>query len=315
MIPAFLFFLSVAHKSAGKRNLTIVRKTKPDILKIKENKVQYISMLHIKSKFKKNKKLNESFFFFFFKKTAWMVCMSSLESCQGARVFVRPCCYLTSCRIVGECSCTVHKVQKDRRTKWARCCPCLSLWLVFPKRWTVIWGVELNVRGQTISFEGKPTLCPEWHTLKWNCFGYFCLTSYSSHNAFWHSAAGGIVVPIALPVQQLVVTGCCRRDSTPSSGPAGGRSPSDARSRRTARQPWSCSWPRSPWRGSPSPRPAPGPHWGTPPARPPGPPCSPPAPPEPAGTWNQTTEEHEWREDLSLPLADRRAMYNNNNNV
>lgn len=79
----------------------------------------------------------------------------------GARVFVRPCCYLTSFRIVGERSCTVQKVQKDVRTKWAHCCPCLSLWLVFPKRWTVIWRVASNVRAQTISFEGKPTLCPE----------------------------------------------------------------------------------------------------------------------------------------------------------
>lgn len=98
-----------------------------------------------------------------------MVCRSSLVSCRMGWVFVRPCCYLTSCWIIGECSCTVQKVQKDVRTKWAHCRPCLSLWLVFPKRWTVIWRVALNISGQTVSFWGKTHPVPEeWCTLKWN---------------------------------------------------------------------------------------------------------------------------------------------------
>lgn len=242
-----------------------------------------------------------------------MVCISSLVSCWMGWVFVRPCCYLTSCWIIGECFCTVQKVQKDVRTKWAHCHPCLSLWLVFPKRLTVIWRFAIYQWSNGFFSRENPPCARRvmYAKMKRSRFGYFCLPSYSSQNAVWHSAAGGIFLPIALPVQPSVVTGCCRWDSTPSSGPAGGRSPSGARSRRTARPPWSCSWPRSPWRGSPSPRPAPGPHWGTPLSRPPGPPCCPPAPPEPAGTWNQKTEKHEWREHLNNSLADTRAINDN----
>lgn len=98
-----------------------------------------------------------------------------------------------------------------------------------------------------------------------------------------HSNHYSTTPPHPPPVLQ-VATECCRRGSRSPSGRAEGRNPSASRSRRTARPPLSCSWPTSPWRGSPSPQPAPGPRWGTLPFRPPGPPCYPPAPPAPAGT-------------------------------
>ena len=79
----------------------------------------------------------------------------------------------------------------------------------------------------------------------------------------------------------------CKRSSRGHPCPAGRRSPSAEQSQRTVRLPWFCSWPTSPWTGSPTPRPAPGPRWPRPPSRSPGPPCSPPGWRGPSRTWGQ----------------------------
>lgn len=76
----------------------------------------------------------------------------------------------------------------------------------------------------------------------------------------------------------------CKRNSRGRPCRAERRSPSAELSPRTVHLPWFCSWPRSPWTGSPTPRPGPGLHWTIPPSRSPGPPCSPPGSPEPFRT-------------------------------
>lgn len=102
--------------------------------------------------------------------------------------------------IAGERSCTAQKVQKDVRTEWAR--TAVPAWVY---GWFSLkdepqsqgWRWPSEVKPFTFSRENPP--CARRVTyaeMKLACFGYFWLTSYISHNAFWHSAAGGIFVPI-----------------------------------------------------------------------------------------------------------------------
>lgn len=127
-----------------------------------------------------------------------MVCKSSLESCQGAHGFRATLLLLG---ILSDCWWMLlhcpKSAKKDVGTKWARCCPCWSLWLVFPKRWTVIWRGALIGRGETIPFQGKPTLCPRSDGCSNETVPFWLVLSHFlqfSTMPFEHSAAGGIFV-------------------------------------------------------------------------------------------------------------------------
>ena len=69
---------------------------------------------------------------------------------------------------------------------------------------------------------------------------------------------------------------CYTRNSTGRPCRAVRHSSSASRFRRRVRPPWFCSWPMSPWKGSPTPRRGPGLRWRTPLSHFPGLLCSPP---------------------------------------